>query len=279
VGLRRALLASISVGAALTLWACQTSTPETAAYGETNGNVQTTMTQAFERARSARVFFSHHSVGQNLIDGVQRWSAEQTGGGVQLLPLEQAVSQPGPLWLHASGGRNGEPESKVDFFVQAIDRQADQPPRLAFMKFCYVDFNPQTDVEQLFGYYQKAIDGLKSRHPGIVFGHVTVPLTRYPTDLKWRLYRMIGRPVWEDAANIKRQAFNERLLQTFSKDPIFDLARGESTHADGSREAYERDGKTYYALDGRYAADEGHLNELGQRELGAELIRFVARSL
>jgi hypothetical protein len=279
VGLAWATLPWLVSATALSLAGCATATIEEAASQETNDTVQTSMTQAFERARGARVFFSHHSVGRNLIEGVQLWSAEQPGGGVQLLPLEQAVSKPGPVWLHASGGRNGEPQSKVDFFVQAIDRQAERQPRLAFMKFCYVDFNPDTDVDRLFAYYQGAIDGLKSRHPGVIFGHVTVPLTRHPTELKWRLYRMLGRSVWEDEANIKRQAFNGRLLQTFGKDPIFDLARAESTHADGSREAYERDGKTYYALDARYAADEGHLNELGRRELGAELVRFVARSL
>lgn len=263
----------------LVLAACQASATAEAPHAGDGDRVQNSVTSELARARGARVFFSHHSVGRNLLDGVLGWSAGQPGAGIELLPLEQAGAQPGPAWFHASGGRNGEPESKIDYFVRIIDERTELKPKLAFMKFCYVDFNPDTDVAQLFGRYESAIRDLKQRHPDIVFGHVTVPLTRHPTELKWRVYRLLGRSVWEDAANVKREAFNQRLLQAFSGDPIFDLARAESTRADGSREAYEADGQRYYALDARYAADEGHLNELGQRQLGAELIRFVGSAL
>ncbi|HWO08008.1 MAG TPA: hypothetical protein VNN80_00970 [Polyangiaceae bacterium] len=237
------------------------------------------MTSELERAGSARVFFSHHSVGRNLLDGVASVSAAQAGGKLEVLPLERAGAHAGPAWFHASGGQNQHPESKVDYFVETLTQQADLKPQLAFMKFCYVDFNPETNVDALFGYYERAIRKLQQEHPETKFAHVTVPLTRHPTELKWRVYRLLGRPVWEDAANVKRQQFNQKLLATFARDPIFDLARAESTRIDGSREEFEASGQTYYALDQRYAADEGHLNERGQRELGGELIKFVARAL
>lgn len=264
---------------ALTIGACRPSTEGGRGAVEDGGRVQNSVTSELERVRGARIFFAHHSVGQNLIDGVQHFSATQPGGPLPVLTLEQGASRPGPAWLHASGGQNGQPESKVDFFQEAIEKQSSDKPKLAFMKFCYVDFTPSTDVAALFTYYERALTQLKGAHPDIVFGHVTVPLTSWPTELKWRLYRLLRRPVWEDEANLKRQAFNQRLLKTFSADPIFDLARAESTRADGSREAFEDEGSTYYALDARYTTDGGHLNELGQRELGAEMIRFVARAL
>ena len=241
--------------------------------------MQQAMTTEIERARSVRVFFSHHSVGRNLLDGAESVSARQPGSKLEVLPLESAGAHAGPAWFHGSGGQNQQPKSKVDYFVATLSEQVDLKPQLAFMKFCYVDFNPDTDVDALFSYYEGAIRGLERAHPEITLAHVTVPLTRHPTELKSRIHRLLGRSVWEDAANVKRQQFNQKLLATFAGAPIFDLARAESTRADGTRDEYEASGQKYYALDERFAADEGHLNERGQRELGAELIKFVAKAL
>jgi len=267
------------VACALALAACEPSAAGEPAALNVKDTVEQSMTSELERARSARVFFSHHSVGRNLLDGAASVSAAQPGGKLEVLPLERAGAHTGPAWFHASGGRNQNPESKVDYFVETLTKQTDLKPSLAFMKFCYVDFNPDTNVDALFGYYEQAITRLEREHPETKLAHVTVPLTRHPTELKSRVYRLLGRPVWEDAANVKRQQFNQKLLATFAADPIFDLARAESTHADGSREEHEAGGQKYYALDQRYAADEGHLNERGQRDLGAELIKFVGRAL
>jgi hypothetical protein len=237
------------------------------------------MTTDIERARAARIFFSHHSVGQNLMDGVQRLSATPGAAPIKVLSIEEGAREPGPAWVHGSGGKNGDPKSKVDFFRQTIETRAELQPKLALMKFCYVDFNPSTDVGAVFEYYERALTSLKRAHPAIVFGHVTVPLTIRPTELKWKVFRVLGRSVWEDDANVKRQEFNERLLETFSADPIFDLARAESTRTDGTRETFVQDGAVYHALDPSYTDDDGHLNELGQRRVAPEMIRFVARTL
>lgn len=269
---------------ALALSACEPSAASEPAHASEKDGVQQLVTSnldraELERAGSKRVFFSHHSVGRNLLDGVASVSAGQAGGKLEILPLESAATHAGPAWFHASGGQNQHPESKVDYFVKTLDEQAGLKPKLAFMKFCYVDFNPETNVDALFGYYESAVARIKREHPEIELAHVTVPLTRHPAELKTRIFRLLGRSVWEDSANVKREQFNRRLLATFASDPIFDLARAESTRADGGREEYETGGQKYYALDERYAADEGHLNERGQRELGAQLIKFVAQAL
>jgi hypothetical protein len=267
------------VACALALAACEGSAAGEPAHADDKDGVQQLVTSELERARSERVFFSHHSVGRNLLDGAASVSAGQPGGKLAILPLEQAAAHAGPAWFHASGGQNQHPQSKVDYFVETLGKHAELKPKLAFMKFCYVDFNPDTDVDALFGYYESAISKLEREHPGLQLAHVTVPLTRHPTELKARVFRLLGRSVWEDAANVKREQFNRKLRARFSAGAIFDLAQAESTRADGTREEYELGGQRYYALDQRFAADEGHLNERGQRELGAELIKFVARAL
>jgi len=231
-------------------------------------------------ARAARVFFNHQSVGFNLLEGVQRLSAD-AGRELTIVALDQAgagARAAGPGWWHTTGGHNGDPRSKIDFFVATM-KKPDFKPDLAFMKFCYVDFNPQTDVAAVFDYYQRALTALERERPDVRFAHVTVPLMEKPSDFKSRLQRVLGRDVWGDTANIKRAEFNERLARAFSSDPIFDLARGESTRPDGTRESFEKHGKVYYSLETSYTSDGGHLNDVGQRVLGAEMVRFVARAL
>lgn len=241
------------------------------------------------RAAEGRIFFSHHSVGGNLLDGVAALAAAATARAPsppavpRLIPLAEAERTPGPGWVHGSGGQNGQPLGKLAFFAEAMAETGRGGPGLgadlAFMKFCYVDFTPHTDVDELFGAYQKTLDDLRARHPRTTFGHVTVPLTRRPRDIKARAQRLLGRSVWEDAANARRLAFNQRLLQHFAGQPIFDLARHESTRPDGSRESFTADGGLAYALAPVYTDDGGHLNGVGRRVMAQHLIRFVADAL
>lgn len=231
-----------------------------------------------ESVRQSRILFSHHSVGRNLLEGLQKYNKQAGGGPLNVVGLEQAKGSNTPSLIEVSGGQNQDPKSKVDFF-RGLFAEGQPRPQLAFMKFCYVDFNPQTDVDALFAYYRVAMDALKKEHPDITFAHVTVPLVVRPMELKERMYRLIGKEVWEDTANAKRDAFNQRLMKEYAQDPIFDLARVESTRPDGSRETFELEGQTYYSLAPQYTNDDGHLNEAGQAATAPEMVRFLASAL
>lgn len=231
--------------------------------------------------RASRVLFSHHSIGANILAGVVRLDAEHQGGArLRLVSADEASATAGPVLIDVSGGRNGAPQSKIDYFVATLDGEPRLKPDLAFMKFCYVDFNPRTDVDALFAAYSAAIEALKRAHPEIRFAHATVPLVVRPTGLKWTLFRLIGREVWEDVANARRAEFNRRLEKFFPSDPIFDLARVEATAPAGTVTTFELAGRRYMSLYPGYAAKDGeHLNEEGQRVTGAAAIRFMAEAL
>ena len=229
-------------------------------------------------ARTARIYFLHHSVGANLISGVQQIDAEVGGGKLKMVPLPSSSSVRGPAVVHGPGGENTSPKSKIDSFAAAIAQQPVKP-ELAFMKLCYVDIDPKTDVDDLFAHYRQTLRSLARAHPSIRFAHVTVPLTTSPTSLKATLRRALGLPVWEEASNVKRHAFNARLKEEFDGDPIFDLALAESTGPDGLVQGFVVDGRTYPSLDPRYTDDGGHLNAIGERVVGAALLRFVAQAL
>jgi lysophospholipase L1-like esterase len=59
------------------------------------------------------------------------------------------------------------------------------------------------------------------------------------------------------------------------KEPVFDLARIESTRPDGTRETFTQDGKTYYALVPAYTKDGGHLNKLGRKKVAEQLLLLL----
>jgi hypothetical protein len=262
--------------ALVALQACRPTSPE--ARGQTR--VMTAQLAAdLTSVRQARILFSHHSVGENILAGMARLDAEAGGALLRIRRLDVDAPPDGPVLLHASGGRNNDPRSKIDFFAGLL--RGPHPPRLdlAFMKLCYVDFNPSTDVRELFSYYRKTLEALKREHPEVRFAHATVPLFLRPTDFKSSVRRWAGLVVWEDAANVKRNEFNRLLLEAFPADPVFDLARIESEGPDGHASTFQFGGRTYPSLHPGLTQDGGHLNALGQELAGAAAIGFLARAI
>lgn len=229
--------------------------------------------------RQGRILFSHHSVGQNVVNGIERLDAEAGSGHLRSVSIGEAAAIEGPVLAHGGGGRNGAPKSKIDFFAATIRGGPGLKPDLAFMKLCHVDFDPRTDVDDLFSYYRSTLESLKREHPEIQFAHVTVPLMERPAGLKTSLRRLLGLEVWEDAANVKRSEFSKRLAEGFPSDPIFDLARVEATGPDGSMSTFEYHGRIYPSLHPRNADEGGHLNLPGQRAAGSAAARFAADAL
>lgn len=221
--------------------------------------------------RKARVAFYHHSVGADVLAGVARLDAAAGGGRLRLASWEEAVAVDGPVLANGEGGRNGDPRGKVDAFAAIVRGQSRLRPDLAFMKFCYVDFDPGTDVDALLSHYRETLQALKAEHPGIRFAHVTAPLFRRPADLKSSARRLLGLQVWEDAANAKRAEYNRRLVEAFPGDPVFDLA-GVEAGGPGAPGAAP-------SLLPEFTEDGGHLNAAGQATAGAAAIRFLAGAL
>ncbi len=228
--------------------------------------------------RGARIFFLHQSVGANVLEGVERLDVEVAGPKLRMVTLPAASTVAGPAVVHGSGGDNAAPTSKIDFFARAIAEAPGLAPELAFLKLCYVDVDPATDVDALFAHYRHTLRGLAVRYPEIRFAHVTVPLTTSGRGLKSALRRFLGLPVWQDAANVKRSAFNERLKAEFADAPIFDLAHIESTGPDGVS-SFVWNAHSYPCLDASYTNDGGHLNATGERVVAAAWLRFVAAAL
>ena len=226
------------------------------------------------RLSGKRILFGHQSVGSDILSGIEALVA---AAPVRLRVAEMkspADLVPGTLG-HVYVAENGRPASKLRSFERALEA-AGSPPDIAFVKFCFVDIGPQTDIEALFAQYHEALRGLRTRYPRTTFVHVTVPLTTIQSGPKAWAKRLLGRPTGL-AENAQREDFNMRLRATYEgREPVFDLARLESTRPDGRADAVRWKGRDVPSLVRAYTQDGGHLNELGRSFIARRLVAALA---
>lgn len=219
-----------------------------------------------------RVFFGHQSVGWNILEGLGN-----LGSGVPpVLRLKDHPSPTGSFLLHEELGGNGGPQGKFQAFLSFF-REARAPEvDVALFKLCYVDFHRHSDVENIFADYAETVAAFKALRPLTTFVHATVPLTAVSAKdrILSPLKLMLGRP-HPEGANIARNAFNDRLRDRFSREPIFDIASEESTRPDGTAETFDDGGRARRCLVKAYTADGGHLNDEGSRRLARAMWKVL----
>lgn len=232
--------------------------------------------EELQRFAESRVFFGHQSVGNNIIDGLEDFYANSN----MKRPVVKGASDVAGddrFLAHAMLGVNGDPQSKIDEFRTLLVHGLANRTDIVVLKFCYVDVTSGSDVRQVFEAYSTAMDDLSRDYPDIQIVYTTVPLS---TEATWksRLKAAITRSIPPYTAdNIAREQYNSMVRERYgSTGRLFDIARVESTRADGSRVQGERDGREYFSLDQRIAADSGHLNDDGARLAADEFVRLVA---
>ncbi len=223
-----------------------------------------------------RIFFGHQSVGADIMQGVRELSDGMPGSHLNLRRIADSAGFRGPYFVDAMIGRNSDPASKCAAFSDDVDRLSKDSLDVAVMKFCYVDMKPETDVGEMFRTYERTIGELKGRHPGVTFVHVTVPLTERSVWWKRLIKKVIGRTDTGEIGNGKRSEFNGMLLERFKGEPVFDLARIESTFPDGTRNSFEYGGRTSYCLVSAYTRDGGHLNDTGRKIVAGEFVQMLS---
>jgi hypothetical protein len=227
----------------------------------------------WEKIAAKKIYLGHQSVGDNIISGIEKLMAGQSNVPVKIRKIETPERLTDPVFAHSNIGGNTDPSSKIDAFAQYMDSGIGNSADIAFFKFCYVDINVNTDVEKVFADYRKTVKALKEKYPNTKIVHVTVPLTTSPRNVKTFIKKMLGKA----DNNIKRNQFNAMLIKEFGgKDPLFDLAKVESTLPNGKRSAFTASNETYYSLAPEYTDDGGHLNEKGSRTAARELLLFLA---
>lgn len=223
-------------------------------------SVDEQLVRDLETLKGRKIFFGHHSVGRDILDGVSELSVE---AGVD------AKIGEGPV------GHNQKPLEKIkDFEGEALDRDVE----LALMKLCFVDFHPETNVDALITSYKETVERIRRARPALRIVHVTPPLTTRQVDTKSKINRLLGRLVWGDESNLRRLEYAERLKAAFPGDVFFDVSTLQSTRPDGTREMYVAGGRQVPMLWPGYSHDGGHLNDVGKRVAAKAFIHALAEA-
>ncbi|MBU1424388.1 MAG: hypothetical protein KKH12_15415 [Gammaproteobacteria bacterium] len=238
-------------------------------------NADDTLRANLERIAQRRIFFGHQSVGVNVLDGIKQLST-MAGIPVRITEVTNASTvQPATLG-HGVVAENRDPLRKLKSFEQAMGTNRTGLD-IAFMKFCYIDFDAKTDVKELFKRYSATMNALQAKNPDTVFVHVTAPLTTVETGIKIRIKQLLGKAPPGTEENLRREEYNTLLRQAYQgKEPIFDLARVESTAPNGKPETVDMNGKAVPALVPEYSDDGGHLIADGRLRAARELISVLA---
>jgi len=233
--------------------------------------------ESWSQLASQRIYFAHKSVGYNIVDGLESVAKSRPEVGLKFAETRNSAAFGVPVLAHATNGVNGDPAGKVAEFRKTIESGLGGAVDIAFMKLCWADFTPDTDITALFEEYRNTMAGLKASYPEVKFIHFTVPLTVVQSGSKALIKRILGRPVFGYAENVRRHQYNELLRKEYQgKEPLFDLAAWESTRPDGSQEHYTADGRDYPELVPEYTPDSGHLNAEGQRWVAAHLLAYLS---
>lgn len=228
------------------------------------------------RLAASRVFFAHQSVGQNIVEGVTALQHDGQPLGLRIVDATAGMPPEGPFFAHARLGKNGDPRSKTDQFIAALE--SGDRVDIAFQKYCYADIDATTDVDRVFDYYRAAVDRVHTRFPRVVLVHVTVPLMQVQAGPKAEIKKLLGRMPDHYADNIARERFNSRMRQTFgSREPLFDLAAIESSRPGEAPRPIHFRGQTLFALLPESTSDGGHLNEGMQKRVATELLLMLGR--
>ncbi|MBW8905944.1 MAG: SGNH/GDSL hydrolase family protein [Betaproteobacteria bacterium] len=223
-----------------------------------------------------RMYFAHQSVGANLLEGVAMLSRE---AGVPLRIQEASNAAglaPGTL-AHFFVPENGDPLGKLANFKKALG--GGSAADIALIKFCYVDIDAATDASALFAHYQETLAELRAANPRTTFVHVTLPLTTAQSGWKALAKRLLGRAPYGTIENVRREQYNALMRRAYvGREPLFDLARIESTAPDGSAVTVAWAGAVAPAMASAYTDDGGHLNEKGRRVAARALLAVLAQA-
>lgn len=236
-----------------------------------------TLRSDLQKVANVRIYFAHQSVGANLIDGLQHIAAREAVP-LKVAEFKSASAVTPHTFGHTFIGENGDPLGKLQAFSQAME-QAPAEAGVAMLKFCYVDFSADTDAKALFSAYKSTMDRVKSRHPNITVVHITAPLTVVQSGPKAIVKRILGRAPSGIPENIRREEYNGMLRATYGgREPLFDLAKVESTGGDGALVSADWQGNKVPALDSTYTEDGGHLNQPGREKAARVLASIIAKT-
>lgn len=231
--------------------------------------------QTWTELAQKRIFFGHQSVGQNIIEGLEKVLRRYPEIGLTIQEIPGPQSFQAPMLAHSRIGQNRDPMGKINHFYELLRSGIGRSADIAFFKFCYVDIVQGTEIGELLGHFNEVISQLKSEFRGLIIIPTTVPLTNKRPGLKAWLKRRLGLEPDFKADNIMRNIVNEQIRKTYGP-AIWDLADIEASTAGGSKTTFSERHEVYHLLNPSYTSDGGHLNDVGSQIVAIDLLLRLA---
>jgi hypothetical protein len=129
----------------------------------------------------------------------------------------------------------------------------------------------------MFEAYRDTVDTIQFEHRDVTVVHATIPLTTVEGALKSGAMQFFGRPTRREAA-VTRQRYNELVRAEFKgTQPIFDLAKVESTQPDGMVAGFTASGGMIETLAPENTGDGCHLSASAQRTVARAFLDILAQ--
>ena len=201
-----------------------------------------------------RWFFSHASVGGNMMSGMADLHASNPGR-YQLdqasVGFDDGQNRADPPPTPTTAGMiyecdRGNPgwQAKITIFQNAVNTSGwrSGAATIVMDKFCFIDQDANATQ------YVDALAALEAAWSATTFVYTTLPLT---TD--------------EDSDNVLRNQYNTAVRQYCQSHArlLFDIADMESHDPAGQAITFASDGQTYQKLYSGYSSDGGHLSSAG----------------
>lgn len=224
-----------------------------------------------------KYFFGHQSVGDNIVDGIKFLIEKNPNIKINIVSSSNPKDFDKAIFLHSHVETNKFPETKINNFTKILEDGIGLKADVAFLKFCYVDAVENTNVEHIFSLYKSSMNSIQKKYPDLKIIHFTIPLRTHNDSWKANIKRMLGIKIWGVDDNIKRNEFNELLIDEYGKSGyLFDISKVESTLPDGSRQKFTENKKEYFSLYPGYSSDGGHLNKNGAEYVAKNLLIYLA---
>ena len=231
--------------------------------------------EKWDRLAQKKIFFGHQSVGRNILEGLEKVLKSVPEIRLEIKETSDLRDFRGPVFAHARIGQNRDPQGKIEHFRRILESGVGQAADVAFFKFCYVDMDRSTRIEDLIEPFDKALEEWTGKYPNLVILPVTSPLTNAAPGVKAKIKRILGMGPALKPDNIKRNLFNDHIRTKYGAD-IWDLADAEASTAEGSRVSFQDAGETRFLLNRAYTMDGGHLNEVGSQVIAIDLLLRLA---
>jgi len=221
------------------------------------------------------VYFGHQSVGSGVIAGVERLTQEHSLR-LRVVQAREPATVTGPAFVHFLAGQNRDYASKNAAVLRLLESRTRAQRPVVLLKYCYSDINSPADPATMFEAYRDTVDTIQFEHPDVTVVHATTPLTTVESAFKSGASRFFGRPTRREAA-VARHRYNEIMRAEFTgTEPIFDLAKVESTQPDGMVAGFTSGGCMVETISPHNTYDGVHLNAGCQRAAAGALLEVLS---